>query len=126
MKRIGLVTLAFLITSPFVMSAQTRGKQTPQSFASFWLKFKAAVASGDKEAVTSMTELPFLYEGEELNRPAFIKAFGAIFDRRVQKCFPRAKPVKDGDYFAISCGEAIFMFKRVNGEYRFVEIGVND
>ena len=49
-----------------------------------------------------------------------------IFDKQVQKCFPRAKPVKDGDYFAISCGEAIFMFKKVNGEYRFVEIGVND
>ena len=126
MKRMVLVTLALLVTSPFVMSAQLKGKQTPQSFASFWLKFKAAVASGDKEAVASMTELPFLYEGKELNKPAFVKAFGTIFDRRVQKCFPRAKPVKDGDYFAISCGEAIFMFKKVNGEYRFVEIGVND
>ena len=126
MKRIFLVTLVLLATSPFVMSAQTKGNQSPQSFASFWLKYKAAVASGDKEAVSSMTELPFLYEGEELNKPAFIKAFGTIFDRRVQKCFPRAKPVKDGDYFAISCGEAIFMFKKVNGEYRFVEIGVND
>jgi hypothetical protein len=126
MKRIVLVTMALLVTSPFVMSAQLKGKQTPQSFASFWIEFKAAVASGDKEAVSSMTELPFLYEGEELNKNAFIKAFGTIFDRRVQKCFPRAKPVKDGEYFAVSCGEAIFMFKKVNGEYRFVEIGVND
>ena len=74
-----------------------------------------------------MTELPFLYEGKELNKTAFIKEFSTIFDRRVQKCFLRAKPVKDGDYFEIFCGaEAIFMFKKVNGEYRFVEIGVND
>jgi hypothetical protein len=34
------------------MSAQPKGKQSPQRFASFWLKFKAAVATGDKEAVS--------------------------------------------------------------------------
>jgi len=80
-----------------------------------------------KEAVASMTKLPFLFEGDELNKGRFIEQFEKIFDRRVKARFQKAKPVKDGAYYEVFCGaDAVFLFKRIDGKYKLVEIGVND
>jgi|SRR5215813_2516455 len=106
--------------------ARTGGK-TPEDFASFWLRFKAAVLTADKEAVTSMTNLPFLFEGNELSKTRFIQEFDTIFDKRVKARLLKARAVKDGGYYEVFCGaEAVFLFKRIDGKYKFIEIGVND
>ena len=92
----------------------------------FWAKFKAAVAANDKEAVASMTRLPFMLQGKELSKAAFIQKFGVLFDARVKRCFVKAKLVKENDGFDVFCGQQIFLFGKVNGVYKFTEIGVND
>jgi len=83
--------------------------------------------TADKEAVTSMTNLPFLFEGNELSKTRFIQEFDTIFDKRVKARLLKARAVKDGGYYEVFCGaEAVFLFKRIDGKYKFIEIGVND
>jgi len=97
-------------------------------FASYWMEFKAAVAKGDKEKVASMTKFPFVYASEQLSKASFIKKFGTIFNEKSQKCFRNAKPVKDDsrDTYSVFCGSLIFVFEKVNGEYRLTDTGEND
>ena len=96
------------------------------TFSAFWTKFNAAIVAGDRAGVASMTQLPFQFEDKDLDRAGFIAKFDTIFTSKVKKCFARAKPVKDQEYYEVFCGESIFMFKKVSGQYMFAEIGVND
>ena len=54
--------------------AQTK-ERVDDAGVQFWAKFKAAVASNDKETVASLTRLPFMIENRELAKPAFIQKF---------------------------------------------------
>ena len=127
MRHMVLATATLLAMNSMGMSAQAPGRQTQADFVSFWTRFRAAVSASDKEAVASMTKLPFLFEGDELNKARFIEQFDRIFDRRVKARLLKTKPVKDGAYYEVFCGaESVFLFKRIDGKYKFVEIGVND
>ena len=106
--------------------AQTRSAKSDPAFTAFWIKFKAAVAVNDKTRVADMTKLPFMIENKDLDRAAFIKRYGSLFTPRIRRCFARAKPTKDQDAYEIFCGEQIFLFAKVDGVYKFTEIGVND
>lgn len=121
MKIIRHSVVCFLVCFAFVAAAEAR------SFAEFWVQFKAAVAEGDKEAIAEMTKFPFPY-GKPLSKADFIKQCGELFDQRTRRCFSKAKPVKeeDRDSYSVFCGEEIFVFEKVNGEYRFTDIGMND
>jgi hypothetical protein len=126
MRRFMLVILISLLafSSPFVFAKS--GKQVDAAGVQFWAKFKAAVVTNDKETVASMTRLPFLFQGRELTKPAFIQKFGVIFDARAKRCFEKAKLVKEGEGFEVFCGQQIFLFEKVNGVYKFTEIAAND
>ncbi|HYM00913.1 MAG TPA: hypothetical protein VEZ90_18290 [Blastocatellia bacterium] len=110
-----------------LQASNSRKTQTGvQTFAAFWARFKAAVLQNDKEAVASMTQLPFDLENEQLDRAAFIARFDSLFDKRVKRYFAKAKPIRDQEYYEVFAGDNSFMFKKVGGQYKFVEIGVND
>lgn len=106
--------------------AQGRSARIDPAFTAFWIKFKAAVARNDKGVVADLTKLPFMIENTDLDRAAFIKQYGLLFTPRVRRCFTRAKPTKDQDAYEIFCGQQIFLFGKVDGVYKFTEIGVND
>lgn len=126
MKCLCVLIVTLLSMNSPASVAQNQSAQSSQTFASFLASFKAAVQSGDREAVASMTKLPFLFEGEELNKSAFIDQFDALFDKGIKKCLLRARPVKDGIYWEVPCVETILMFLKIEGRYKFVEIGIND
>lgn len=78
------------------------------------------------EAVTNMTRFPF-YLQEELNREGFIKKYHLIFDKNIKRCFTKERPIREDDgTYDIFCGELILLFSKVNGEYKFTDLGVND
>ena len=106
--------------------AQGRSARIDPAFSAFWIKFKAAVARSDKGAVADMTKLPFLLDSKDLDRTAFIKQYSSLFTPRVRRCFALAKPTRDQDAYEIFCGQQIFLFAKVDGVYKFTEIGVND
>ena len=117
------VILSLLAINP---AGSAEIKAEARSFPAFWAQFKAAVQKQDKEAVAGMTKFPFM--GKYLSKADFIKGYALILDERTRRCFRNAKPVKDdkGDGYSVLCGEEIFSFSKVNGEYRFTDIGMND
>jgi hypothetical protein len=121
-----LLAATFLIAINPAVSAEI--KPEAQSFAAFWVQFKAAVAKEDKAAIVEMTKFPFDDGAKQLSKEEFIKKCGAIFGKKVQSCFAKAKPVKEknSDAYDVFCGESMFGFEKVNGVFRFSFIGVND
>ena len=109
-----------------VAVAQNRTAKTDPEFTAFWVKFKDAIAKNDKQRVADMTKLPFMLDGKDHDRAGFIKEYPTLFTPRMRRCIARAKPTKDQDYYEIFCGAQIFLFGKVDGVYKFVEIGVND
>lgn len=103
-----------------------RATKTNPEFTAFWARFKAAVARKDKAAVADMTKLPFMLNSKDLDRAGFIKQYNSLFTLKVRRCFARAKPSQDQDAMEIFCGQQIFLFAKVDGGYKFTEIGVND
>jgi len=73
-----------------------------------------------------MTKLPYLLEEKKLNRAAFIAQCEKIFPAATRKCLLKEKPVADKDSVFVFCGEAIFVFAKDNGKYKFTDISVND
>ncbi|MBI5848931.1 MAG: hypothetical protein HZB31_13485 [Nitrospirae bacterium] len=149
MKKLYLLLSTVLMLSAFTSPVQGQQDQTNQAFATFWAQFKTAVANNDKEAVVAMTKFPFL-RGEELTRDAFIRKYNKIFDRKLQRCLAKEKPVNDyqgyldavkltkkhsaplpepqqdrGSY-SVFCGEEILLFEKIEGRYLFTGTGAND
>ena len=76
--------------------------------------------------MAGLTKLPFMLDGKDLDRAGFIKQYGSLFTPHVRRCFARVKLTKDQDAYEIFCGQQIFLFGKVDGVYKFTEIGVND
>ena len=109
-----------------MISSVTVPSWADASFDTFWTKFKTAVARKDKEAVCSMTKLPYMLDSRQLNKAQFLKKYDELFPKSTMACFAKAKPTLDqGNYF-VFCGEQIYCFNKLNGKWMFTEIGVND
>lgn len=126
MKFMLAFVLSLVMLSPAASVAPSAKGQQAETFASFWVRFKTAVAKSDKETVASLTKLPFLYDNGELGRAQFIRRYGELFDRRIQRCLPKAKPVRDGESYSVFCGEQGLFFEKVNGRYKFTSFFAND
>ena len=115
-------TLFLLLLVPQLLEAKDPPPPA-ESFAAFWKEFQSAVARNDKEAVAAATKLPFMAQQSKAD---FIRDYPSYFTKEVKKCLATAKPVRDRDSYLVFCGEEIFSFGKVNGAYKFTDIGVND
>jgi hypothetical protein len=120
------ILLALSVLVPAASLSHGKKPSDDAAFAEFWARFKSAVAKDDREAVADMTRLPFMLENRDLGRAEYVKKYPVLFDRKTKRCFAAAKPSKDGEIFQVFCGQQIFQFEKVEGKYRFTEIGVND
>jgi hypothetical protein len=129
MKKLWTLILVLSVLSSVASSVRSEEAQTKQSFASFLTRFRAAVAKDDKEAVAGMTKFPIDINAN-VTREAFLKKYHEYFTQSVRKCFAKEKPVADEQSHRASynlfCGNDIFTFERVDGEYRLTSIGFND
>jgi hypothetical protein len=115
-----LAGLFFVIVCLAALGAESK------PYEGFWKQFQAAVVAGDRQAVATQTKLPFLLEGKNLDRAAFVAKFDQLFSPKMKGCFAKAKPMPSEAGFDIFCGEQIFLFEKTKTGYRFAEIGVND
>ena len=120
------VMMLLLLGAVVQVPSQSRTAKVNPEFTAFWIKFKAAVARNDKAAVADMTRLPFMLDNKDLDRAGFIKQYSSLFTPKMRRCFARARPLRDQDNMEIFCGQQIFLFAKVDGVYKFTEIGVND
>ncbi|MFN0122577.1 MAG: hypothetical protein ACKV2V_18935 [Blastocatellia bacterium] len=123
-----MLTLITLILVPAMALPQTAPKGSSSEFAAFWKEFKTAVAADDKEAVAGMTKLPIYLENKARDKAGFLKLYPKLFSAKVKKYFATAKPVKEynEDSYSVFCGQTIYVFSRVDGKYKFTDMGVND
>ena len=106
-----------------VFAFSTPQQSSSPEFAKFWSKFRAAVLKNDKEAVASLTKLPFDVSNKSLDKSEFIKSYPKLFDRQIRRCFMKEKPVRDNETYSLFCGangDQGLLFEKVNGEYKFV------
>ncbi len=96
------------------------------AFDAFWTKFKAALVKNDKEAIASMTKLPYDAYEKPMDKKKFIAHCNTIFNKKKRDCLIKQKPVQDKTGFSAFCDDDIYCFEKVNGTYLFTEIGVND
>lgn len=122
------VMLLLALSALGAVESRPQAKAPPEdaAFAQFWTRFKAAVAKDDREVIADMTRLPFMLSNKDLERADYIKKVPELFDRRARRCFATAKPLKDGDLYQVFCSRQIYLFEKVDGEYRFTEIAAND
>lgn len=118
-----------LILSAVATPVQSEEAKSNQLFVSFWAQFKAAVAKDDKVAVAALTKFPVDINAN-VTKNEFLKKYHEFFNQNVRKCFAKKKPVSDDQSargaYNLFCGNNIFTFERVGGEYKFTGIGVND
>ena len=120
-----LTTIPVLLIA--ITFANAQGSSTPETFATFWKTFKAAIAKNDKQAVADLTKLPMYLDNADRNRAGFIGLYNRVFTRRIRRCIATTKPAKGQEGYDIFCGELIFYFSRDNdGKYKFVGFGPND
>lgn len=95
-------------------------------FDAYWTKFKAALQKNDKEAIASMTRLPYDTYDTKLDRKKFIVYCDKIFSKKKRDALLKQTPVKDKTAWMVFVNDDIYIFEKVKGTYLFTEIGVND
>ncbi|OLE52570.1 MAG: hypothetical protein AUG51_17485 [Acidobacteria bacterium 13_1_20CM_3_53_8] len=126
MKLLATTFLILLTLAPGRATYQNANTTGAPQFTPFWTKFKAAVVSGDREAVASMTKLPFEYGLSKLARADFLKSFNRIFPANVRRCFARTRPAKTDDGYMVTCHSMDYYFGLEGGEYKFLYMGPDD
>lgn len=124
--RAWVISLMFLLCLGFPHVTGAAQDADAHAFGVFWKKFSQAVVEDKRATVADLTQLPFLLDGTEPNRSAFLREYPTLFTPAMRYCFKKANPVHDLDGYSVVCGAQIFVFGLVNGRYLFTEIGVND
>jgi len=132
MKRYFLtLVIAFGIFIGSAGGSHAKESMSPE-FKAYWLKFQAAVAKGDSEAVAGLTNLPYpeITNGgvKNLDKAAFIKAYPTLFPAKVKTCVAAGAPVHEQtmNTYSLFCGDSIYIFNKVGTDWKFMEIGQND
>ena len=83
-----------------------------ETFAEFFTRFRAALASGRAADVAALTHMPFLYEGRQLDTAGVTRIVPTLFSAAVKRCFTTAKPVPEDDRQVVFCKPYAFYFGR--------------
>jgi hypothetical protein len=83
-----------------------------ETFAEFFTRFRAALASGRAADVAALAHTPFLYEGKQLDTAGFTRIVPTLFNAAVKRCFTAAKPILEDDRQVVFCKPYAFYFGR--------------
>lgn len=77
----------------------------------FLVRFRSALVARDAAAIADLTQLPFLYQGRQLDRAAFIRAVPKLFDARLSRCLAQARPLTEGQDRLLHCAPHTFYLR---------------
>lgn len=84
--------------------------------------WRLAAAKPGGEAIADLTAWPFLFQGRQLQREAFVaQAVPALFTPAVRRCLQRAKPLPEDGRQVMSCAPYGFVFAPTSAGWRLVE-----
>ncbi len=128
MKKLIIVLSLIVVVSTAAIAQEKRLISAPQSFRSFYTKFKRAVERSDKTAVAAMTRFPFSFgydagnEGKYTRRQ-FLRNFKLIFGNPREffaERNPRFGRDDDGTFYLTTEDAAHLGFVKSGGTYKFV------
>lgn len=96
------------------------------SFAGFWKQFRPAAVRGDAGTMARLTRLPFQFKTTIADAGGLTPALKELFDAKTRTCFAKAKPVKDGNYYSVTCGGRQFGFDANEGTFQFSGVQPNE
>ncbi len=89
------------------------GAQSPNSFKSFWGKFKTAVINSDKETVSSLSRFPLRMSfgmASVKSKAELMRRYRQVFNEQTNAaaCFAKKEPEKDtgSKGYSIACPDA--------------------
>ncbi|MGZ8189064.1 MAG: hypothetical protein ACXWTN_09925 [Methylosarcina sp.] len=90
-------------------------------------RFREALKQHDAEALSDLTQLPFLYQNRPRNRTDFIKeVVPDLFGAKVSACLAKARPYREEERFVLYCSPYAFYFGHgLSVDYRLIEFGVD-
>jgi uncharacterized protein (DUF2236 family) len=115
----GVVALA--VSTQASGAPQDPGTAAEAQFATFLRSFRRALADDDRDALASLTALPFQYESADLDAAAFRRIVPVLFPPAVRNCLAGAQPILEDGRYVIFCTPYGFYFGRVGGEFRLLE-----
>lgn len=116
------IGIACMLTAP--LSATPAGAAS--TFAGFWKQFRPAASRGDTAAMARLTRLPFQFKATITDQGGLRQALRQLFDGPTRTCFAKAKPVRDGSYYSVSCGGRQFGFDANEGTFQFSGVQPSD
>jgi len=115
-RRARRLAAALLALAP--VAAPVAGEAT---FDEYLQAFRGALAADDRAALASLTQLPFLYEGQGLDAAGFRQAIPELFTPAVRRCLAQARPIAEDDRYVLFCSPYGFYFGRTADGYRLIE-----
>lgn len=92
----------------------------------FVKQLRDAAAQPGGHALAALTQFPFLFDGQPLQREAYLaKAVPALFTPRVRHCLQRATPQAEDDRLVLWCKPYGFYLGEVQGRWRLIEFGTD-
>ncbi|MCR5884839.1 hypothetical protein LRS03_19050 [Rhizobacter sp. J219] len=94
----------------------------PSEAEAFVKQVREAAARPGGQAIADLTQFPFLFDSQPLQREAFIaKAAPALFTPRVRQCLQRAEPQAEDGRLVLWCKPYGFYLGPVRGRWRLIE-----
>jgi hypothetical protein len=115
----------FLVAVLLVCGMLAAPARAATDFGPFLADFRQALARDDGARIAAMTHLPFLFEGQALDRRGFLQRYPRLFDAPTRRCMARAKPIEEDGARVIFCRPYAFYFRPVQGAWRLVEFGAD-
>jgi len=115
-RRARRLAAALLALAP--VAAPVAGEAT---FDEYLQAFRGALAADDRAALASLTQLPFLYEGQGLDAAGFRQAIPELFTPAVRRCLAQARPIAEDDRYVLFCSPYGFYFGWTADGYRLIE-----
>jgi len=118
---VSLLITALAATTHASGPSRGPGASGDADFLPFLREFRRALEDDDRDALASLTALPFQYESADLDAAAFRRIVPVLFPPAVRNCLAGAQPILEDGRYVIFCTPYGFYFGRVGGEFRLLE-----
>lgn len=96
-----------------------------ESFDAFFARFRAALASDRAADVAALVNVPFLFDGNPLDRPGVARIVPELFTAKVKQCLATVQTMPEEGRQVAFCKPYAFYFGRGEDGYRLIEFAAD-
>ncbi|CAL95648.1 hypothetical protein [Azoarcus olearius] len=110
---------------PFVLGLACLPAGAAEDFRAFHSRFRAAIVRNDAAGLAQLTRLPFLLEGRQLDRDAFVRTYPVVFTPALRHCLAAAPVATEGSDKTVHCPPYSFYFRVDGGRWLLAGFGAD-